>query len=175
MNELPLHWSVEAAPLEHAAAFSFEARAQELEALKRYAGVEDLTSFKAEVKVSPLTGGRYRVSGTLRASLVQSSVVDLSAVPSSLEETFSVEYWPAGSIEDAAGEAIPLNADPPEPLDGARIPIGAFLSELFAVSIDPYPRNEGDNFEWNPPSPEADASPFARLAHLRVPKNPDGE
>ncbi|MGO9543728.1 MAG: hypothetical protein ACLPPF_02910 [Rhodomicrobium sp.] len=174
MNELPLHWSVDTAPLAHAAVFSFEARPAELEALKRYAGIEDLTVFRAEVKVSPIAGGRFKVSGTLRASLVQASVIDLAPVRSSLEENFSVQYWPAGSIEDAAGDTVPLDAESPEPLDeGGHIAVGAFLSELFAVSIDPYPRNEGDTFEWTPPEPEA--SPFASLAHLKVQKSPDSE
>jgi hypothetical protein len=41
------------------------------------------------------------------------------------------------------------------------------LCELFVLSIDPYPRNEGDEFHWASPSPELDASPFADLAHFR--------
>jgi hypothetical protein len=47
------------------------------------------------------------------------------------------------------------------------------LSELFSVSLDPYPRNPGDAFEWHPPESEPRASPFAGLVRLRQ-KKPDG-
>jgi hypothetical protein len=98
---------------------------------------------------------------------VQPSVVDLKAVPSFIEESFSADYWPEGSIQDEGEEAVPFDIDPPEPLVGGRIPIGALLCELFVLSIDPYPRNEGDEFQWTSLCPEPDASPFADLAHFR--------
>src|SRR5215475_3501766 len=125
MNTVPLQWSVDVKAVAHAPAeFSYEASASELEALKRYAEVEDLTSFVAYVKAVPLNHGRFRVSGTLRARLVQPSVVDLKAVASFIEENFSVEYWPEDTIQDDGEEAVPFETDPPEPLIGGRIPIG---------------------------------------------------
>jgi hypothetical protein len=164
---MPLQWSVDSKAVAHAPAeFSYEANAGELEALKRYAEVEDLTSFMANVKAVPLGQGKFRVSGTLQARLVQSSVVDLMAVPSFIEESFSADYWPEGSIEDEDEEALPFDADPPEPFKGDRIPVGALLCELFLLSVDPYPRNEGDEFQWAPASLEPDAGPFADLAHF---------
>jgi hypothetical protein len=168
MSTMPLQWSVDVNAVAHAPAeFSFEASAGELDSLKRYAEVEDLTSFMAYVEAAPLGQGKFRVSGKLRARLVQPSVVDLKAVPSFIEECFSVDYWPEGSIQDDAEEAVPFDTDPPEPLIGGRIPIGALLCEFFILSIDPYPRNEGDEFQWTPQSSEPDASPFADLAHFR--------
>ncbi len=154
------------------AVYVYEASNAELEALKRYVEVQDLTSFKAQVKIVPLAAGKYRASGKLQASVVQSSVVDLRAVPSSIEESFSVEYWPAGSVENRGDEAASFDAEPPEPIAGGKIPLGALLCELLAVSIDPYPRNEGDAFEWTPPQPEPEANPFAGLAHFRARKAP---
>jgi hypothetical protein len=168
MTTIPLPWSVDTKAVAHAPAeFSYEASAVELEGLKRYAEVEDLTSFLANVKAVPLAQGRFRVSGKLQARLVQPSVVDLEAVPSFIEESFSVEYWPEGSIPDDAGETVPFDADLPEVLTGGRIPIGALLCELFLLSIDPYPRNEGEEFESAPPSPEPNGGPFAELAQFR--------
>jgi len=166
---MPLQWSVDIKTVAHAPEeFSYEANAVELEGLKRYAEAEDLTSFKADVKAVPLGHGKFRVSGKLQARLVQASVVDLKAVPSFIEESFSVDYWPEGSIQENGEEAIPFDTDPPEPIVGGRIQIGALLCELFALSIDPYPRNEGDEFQWAPHSPEPDANPFADLAHFRT-------
>lgn len=170
MSETPLQWSIGTVEVaQEPAVFSYAATPAELEALKRYAGVEELTAFSAKVRVAPLSGGKFRASGTLKASAVQASVVDLKPVLSSIEESFTVEYWPAEAIGDS--EDMPLDADPPEPVVAGRIPIGAFLCELLAVSIDPYPRNEGDAFEWEPPQASAKPSPFASLAQLRLQKD----
>ncbi len=176
MTPLPLDWSVDINSVANApSVFCYEASARELDALKRYAEVEDLTSFSARVKIAPLPGGRFRASGTLQASVVQSSVVDLEAVPSSIEESFSVDYWPGESIGNAGEEAAAFDADPPEPITGGRIPVGELLCELLLVSIEPYPRNEGDTFDWTPPHPEPETSPFAGLVHLKPRKAPKEE
>ena len=74
------------------------------------AGIEDVTDFTAQVRISPLSGGRFRASGTLKASVVQASVVNLEPVPSSIQESFSVEYWPPEAIVEA-GEDIPFDAE----------------------------------------------------------------
>jgi hypothetical protein len=55
MNTPPLQWSAETAsaarsPVE----LSYEANAAELGAIKRYAGVEDVTDFTAQVRIYPL-------------------------------------------------------------------------------------------------------------------------
>jgi len=173
MNETPLKWSVDTGLLPHSSVdFSYEANKRELAALKRYAGVEDLTAFTARVKISPLSGGRYRASGAFQASAVQASVVNLKPVPSSIEESFSAEYWPAESIGDAGRDA-PLDTDPPEPIVAGHIPIGLLLCELFVLSLDPYPRNPDDKFEWTPPEDRPDVSPFAGLAQLKAHKTPE--
>ncbi len=174
MKDLPLQWSIDTYSVAHAAAsFSFEASAQELDALKRYASVEEVTGFKAQVKVSPLAGERFRVSGRLQARLVQSSVIDLESVPATIEEDFSAEYCPAEAIAEGSPDAIPFEADPPEAIVAGKIPIGAFLSELFLTAIEPYPRNPDDTFEWTSPHPEPETSPFASLAEFKPKKPPE--
>jgi len=174
MSTMPLQWSVDIKAVAQAPAdFCYEASAGELEALKRYAEVEDLTSFTAHVKAIPLGGGKFRVSGKLQARLVQSSVVDLKAVPSFIEESFSVDYWPEASIQEEGEEAVPFDTDPPEPIVGGRIPIGTLLCEFLVLSIDPYPRNEGDEFDLASPSPAPNAGPFADLARFRLRKAPN--
>lgn len=170
MQEIPLGWSVDTASLAHSPAnFSFEASAKERDALTRYAGIEGLTAFKADVRIAPLSHGRFRAAGTLEATAVQASVVNLEAVSSEISEGFSVEYWPAESIVEADRDA-PFDADAPEPIISGHIPIGRFLCELFVLILDPYPRNPGDKFEWTGPEPSAAANPFAGLAKLKTPK-----
>jgi hypothetical protein len=173
MNTLPLQWSIDVHSVHTPLSLSYEANEHEVETLKRYAEVERVTSFKAEVRVAPLSAGKFKVTGRLQAEAVQASVVDLSPVPASIDETFSVEFWPQDLIEDRSEEAVSIEADPPEPIVEGRIAIGEFLCELFSVSLDPYPRNADDTFSWEPAEKEPRVTPFAELARLRQ-KKPDG-
>jgi hypothetical protein len=175
MNNPPLQWSVDTGLFVHSPVdFSYEANAKELAALKNYTGVEDITGFTAQVKILALAGGRYRASGTLQASVVQASVVNLEPVPSSIRESFSTEYCPAEAIE-ASEEDAPFDADMPEPLEGGRIiPVGTLLSELFALALDPYPRNPDDQLDWTPPQSGLEPGPFAKLARLKPDAPPEG-
>lgn len=174
MNTSPLPWTVDVKAVANASAsFSFEATEQELEALKHYVDVEDLTSFKAKVRIAPIADAKFRATGTLWADVVQSSIVNLSEVRASIEESFSVEYWPAPLIEETREEtSAPFEEDLPEPINDGRIEIGLLVSEILAVSVDPYPRNEGDVFEWKQEAEEPDANPFAQLSRLGQRKDP---
>ena len=98
--------------------------------------------------------------------------MDLSAVPAAIDETFSVEFWPQELIEERTADGVSFADDPPEPIVAGRIEIGEFLSELFSVSLDPYPRNSDDTFSWEPAEEEPRVTPFAELARLRQ-KKPD--
>ena len=169
----PLQWSIDVHSVHAPLSLSYEANAQEREALKRYAELEDVSRFASELKVSPLSGQRFKVTGTLKADAVQASVVDLTPIPARIEEEFSAEFWPQELIEERAGQAISFEDDSPEPVVAGRIAIGEFLCELFSVSLDPYPRNAGDEFSWKPDETETGVTPFAALERLRQ-KKPDG-
>ena len=173
MDAPPLQWSVDTASAAHAPLdLSYEANAKELGALKRYAGIEAVTDFTARLKVLPLAGGRYRVSGTLQANAVQASSVNLEPVPSTIQESFSVEYWPAEAIGESC-EDTPFDADLPEPLAGGHIPAGALLTELFTLALDPYPRNPDDKLDWTPSQAGPEPGPFAKLARLKPDAPPE--
>ncbi len=172
MTEPPLHWAIDAHALHAPATFSYEANAQELEAIRRYADIEKVASFKAEVRVAPLSGERFRATGALKVEAVQASVVDLGPVPASIDEAFSVEFWPEETLEPAGEGANPFGEATPEAFAGGKILIGEFLCELFSVSLDPYPRNPGDAFEWTRDEGESRITPFAELARLRRAEEP---
>ncbi len=174
MSTPPLQWSIDVHSVHAPLNLSYEADSHELDTLKRYAEVEDVKSFKAQLKVLPLSAGKFRVTGALQADAVQASVVDLSAVPAAIEENFSVEFWPQELIEESGEEAVSIEEEPPEAIVGGRILIGEFLCELFSVSLDPYPRNAGDTFAWEPAEKEPRVTPFAELARLRQKKQDGG-
>ncbi|MFZ1108030.1 MAG: hypothetical protein WAN43_06775 [Rhodomicrobium sp.] len=173
MSAPPLTWSIDASAVPSAETFHFEANARELEAIKRYAEVEDVASFKARVKIAPLSGGRFKAAGVLEARAIQASVVDLKPVPAAIEEDFAVEFWPEDSIGGAEAGPLSFEKDAPEPIAGGRLLIGEYLCELFSVSLDPYPRNPDDAFEWDRKESDAPAGPFAKLVELRR-KKTDG-
>lgn len=173
MSTPPLEWFIDVHSIHAPLSLTYEADSHERDTLRRYAEVLDVKSFKAQLKVVPLSAGKFRATGTLQADAVQASVVDLSAVPAAIEESFSVEFRPQELIEDSGEEAVSLKEEPPEPIVGGRILIGEFLCELFSVSLDPYPRNAGDAFSWEPAEEESRVTPFAELARLRQ-KKPDG-
>ncbi|HWJ18645.1 MAG TPA: hypothetical protein VNR65_07960 [Geobacterales bacterium] len=174
MSNPPLQWFIDVHSVHAPLSPSYEANKHELEALKRYAEVEDLTSFSSELRVSPLSAGKFKVAGRLKADAVQASIVDLSAVPAAIDETFSVEFWPQELIDENTGDDVSLGDEPPEPIVGGRIAIGEFLSELFSVSLNPYPRNSDDAFSWEPAEKEPRVTPFAELARLRQKKSDGG-
>jgi hypothetical protein len=170
MSNPPLQWFIDVHSVHAPLSSAYEANKHELEALKRYAEVEDVTGFTSELRVSPLSAGKFKVAGRLTADAVQASVVDLSAVPAAIDETFSVEFWPVELIAERNGDEASFADEPPEPIVEGRIAIGEFLSELFSVSLDPYPRNPDDTFSWEPPEEESRVTPFAELARLRQKK-----
>jgi hypothetical protein len=169
MTAFPLQWSVDtkSVPRGTPFVFNYEANPDELAALRKYAEVDDLISFDSGGRVTALPAGRFRVSGIFTADLVQPSVIDLEAVRSRIEEEYSVEYWPEDSLAETEPGNLPWGSDPPERIAGGQIPVGALLSELFVLAIDPYPRNERDHFEWNTGGSGAEISPFAALLRLK--------
>jgi hypothetical protein len=175
MHTPPLTWTIDANALSRAAAsFSFEATGPELGHLAEYLEVARVMSFTAEVDVRPISAGKYSACGAFSASLIQTSVVNLEPVNSSVRESFAVEFWPAEAIPAREGDVDVTEEDLPETLENGRIPIGGLLCELLAVAIDPYPRNEGEVFEWEAErEDQAKPGPFAELIRLK-PLTPDG-
>ena len=162
MNTPPLRWSADTASAAHAPVeLSYEANAAELAAHKRYAGVEDVTELHRAGEDFPLSGGRYRASGTLKASVVQASVVNLEPVPSSIQESFSVEYWPPEAIGEAQ-EDTPFDAELPEPLDGGRIPVGTLLSRDFRACARPLSPQSGRQVRLDSASRRGGAEPLRK-------------
>lgn len=170
MDAPPLSWTIDTNALPNGpASFSYDANEAERAVLKSYTAVDNVASFSARVRVTHMSGGRYKAAGRWEAQLIQASVVSLSPVPSHLKEEFSVEYRPSDA-EEGEEKTLSPEEDAPEALIQGIIPIGALLSELLAVAIAPYPRNEGESFDWAEPEPEK-INPFAALERLRQPKN----
>jgi hypothetical protein len=131
--------------------------------LPRLSAVFDLTRIGAVV----------HVAGRMKALVGQTCVVSLEPMESEVDEVIDLRFAPAlagGELSQSEAEAHHAKADeePPEPLVGAKIDLGAIATEFLILGIDPYPRKPGA--EFSPPKVDnTGAHPFAALEALKKP------
>jgi uncharacterized metal-binding protein YceD (DUF177 family) len=159
------------------ARFTLEASPAEREALARRFGLEALEAFSARIALNWVSGGAYlRLRAGLCAEVVQSCVVTLEPVPSSVDREIEIFY----AVDPEDPET--LDSDPErdiEMLDGDSLDIGEIVAEELALMLDPYPRapgaaldglgpslSGGDDVGKNP-AEAARRSPFEVLAGLK--------
>lgn len=79
------------------------------------------------------------------ADLEQPCIVTLDPVRQHIDERFRLVYTP--SVDAVAGRREVLvemsEQEPPEPLIGDAVDVGAAVAEHLSLAIDPYPRLEG--------------------------------
>ncbi|WP_108659058.1 DUF177 domain-containing protein [Acuticoccus kandeliae] len=147
---------------------TIEANAEERAALAEELDLLTLDSLTATMVLRPWRGEGVRVTGTVKGALSQACVVSLEPVPAVVEESFDLRLHP--DIQDASTVDVdPDASDPPEPLEGNTIDVGAIALEHFALGIDPYPRAPGAAYEEESAEEEEEEqpSPFAVLAALK--------
>lgn len=144
--------------------------------LATFLSIESLDSFAFRYHLAPTSSGRFLLTGKIDARLTQLCIVTLEPVSEHVEEDVALECWPQDQIEgegEEDSETVPdaLPDDPPVPIVEGKIDLGALAAELLASAINPYPRKEGVEFEWEDPKDVgADKlqSPFAELAKLKM-------
>lgn len=144
--------------------------------LARSAGLRDLPRLEAQFDVVPSGRNGLHVIGEVSALVGQNCVVSLDPIEKNLVEPIDLVFTPdqqpgLGDIEDEASFSL-SDAEPPEPLVGGAVDLGAIATEYFLLGIDPYPRKEGATFEAPAPG-DVVANPFAALAALK--KSPKGK
>jgi uncharacterized protein DUF177 involved in 23S rRNA accumulation len=146
----------------------------ELEAVVRALGLGACPSLDVSYAITPIGEGRYALSGTLRAEVVQTCVVTLDPVTNTIEEGFEAEFWPEEDITPPRGGVLDLDeAADPEPIVAGQIAIGRIVFECLAENLDPYPRKPGATLDWRAPASEQSAGgnpegPFAVLANMKT-------
>ena len=119
--------------------------------------------------IKPLSGGRYRLGGTLNAAVVQSCIVTLEPVPTIIEDRMEVEFR-SDSAKEPQGklgeELIVLEVPEYEPLEQNRLDVGRIVAETLAAALPAYPRAPGAALEKNEagPAEPGPVNPFAALA-----------
>ncbi|MBM3552016.1 MAG: DUF177 domain-containing protein [Alphaproteobacteria bacterium] len=149
----------------------------ECAALASHNAIPAVHRLHAELRAQRWRGDGLKIDGELRASVRQTCVATLEEFDSELVEPIHMRFAPpqeeaprSRRRHDEPAE-ITLDDDPPDPLIGGAVDLGAMVSEFLTLALDPYPRKPGAHF--NEPSGEGAQilSPFAALGRLK----PSGE
>jgi hypothetical protein len=146
----------------------------ECAALAQHNALPAVHSLQAELRARQRRGSGLEIEGELRARLRQTCVTTLEEFDSELVEPIQMRFAPPrgealrGRRRDEETTEITLDEDPPDPLIGGVVDLGAVVSEFFTLALDPYPRKPGANFVEPQPGDGAQAvSPFATLGRLK--------
>jgi uncharacterized metal-binding protein YceD (DUF177 family) len=154
-----------------------EADAGERAALAKLWDIIGVEAFSAELKLRRWKKDGVKVFGTVHAEVTQACVVTLDPVPEVIDEEFDELFAPEGSAlaripANDQGEIMidPDGPDIPETFMGDAIDVGAVVSEIVAMALDPYSRKLGvafaNHIEGNPQE-DVKPSPFAVLKSLK--------
>ncbi|MBN9282742.1 MAG: DUF177 domain-containing protein [Hyphomicrobium denitrificans] len=113
--------------------------------------------------------GSYRLAGKVIAAVEQACVVTLNPVADDIDAAFDVEFRHEVDDPDEDEEASVLAGQDVEILERGVIPVGRIVFETVSASLDPYPRSEGAEFDWQDPrqADPKETSPFAALSQLK--------
>jgi uncharacterized metal-binding protein YceD (DUF177 family) len=138
-------------------------------ALAKTYEVLSVDALSGTATVTPAARGALLVEGRVTGDVVQACVVSLVPVTQHIDETFSVRFAPEAEVGPGKEVVVDVEApDPPEPITGPSIDVGALIEEYFALAIDPYPRAPGAALPADLAEPAED-SPFAVLKGLLDP------
>lgn len=135
-------------------------------------GLLGCQSIHAEYTIRSLGGGRYKLTGTVSASVTQSCVVTLDPIESSVKFPIDVEFSPDANAPPPAKadeDEIEISTLPDlEPIENASLDVGRVVLETLAAGIDPFPKKPGAEFAWDDPrATDSKVNPFAVLATLK--------
>ena len=157
-----------------------EADERERTALAGLWNILGVKALSAELKVRRWKKDGVKVIGSVHAEVTQACVVTLDPVDEVIDEEIEEIFVPEGSSlaripANDSGEIIvdPDGPDLPELFSGDEIDVGAFVAEMVAMALDPYPRKPDTQFAGHIESDGGDdrrPSPFAVLKNLKTEK-----
>ena len=181
MTEKPDPWRVPIAVLkipDTGLHRDIEADAATRNAVADIGGLRDVLSAQASFDVTPQSGGRYHVTGQIRARIGQTCVVTLEPMESDIHESIDVIFAPPEQIPelsalvDEAAESDQEIPDPPEPIENGIIDLGRVATDALYLAVDPYPRKPDAVFEPLVEAADPEDHPFAALKALKADAKP---
>lgn len=150
-------------------------------AMAEMADLRDVLSAEASFDVTPLSGGRFHLSGEVRARIGQTCVVTLDDIENDIAETVDLTFAPPDQIPqlsalvDETEQSDEETPDSPEPIEGGIIDLGRVATDAVFLAIDPYPRKPGVVFEPVIEAADPEDHPFAALKALKAKPKPRGK
>jgi uncharacterized metal-binding protein YceD (DUF177 family) len=147
-------------------------------AMAEAAGLREVLSATASLDVTPNSGGRFHVTGHVRARIGQTCVVTLDPIENDIDEPIDLMFAPPEQIPelsdlvDEAGDDEGEISDPPEPIENGFIDLGRLATDALFLAVDPYPRKPDAVFEAVVTAPDPEDHPFAALKALKVAAKP---
>lgn len=151
-----------------------EADAAARTAMAEAAGLREVLSAHASFQVTPQSGGRFHVAGSVRARVGQTCVVTLDPIENDIDEPIDLVFAPPEQIPQLAdlvdddGEGDAETPDPPEPIVNGTIDLGRVATDALFLAIDPYPRKAGAVFDHENTPLDPEDHPFAALKALKA-------
>jgi hypothetical protein len=189
-NALDPAWFVEVRLIgETGQSSRFQASEEQCASLTRDLDLIACNGVVVTYKLRSLHRGRYKLTGSINADVVQRCVVSLEPVPATLDDELDIEFWPEDQLaakpspgvtqeaSDEHNDTADFNAlgdEPPEPIEQGRIALGRVVYELISAGLDPYPRSPGAEFAYASQADDGKVNPFAALAGLKS-KSPKAE
>lgn len=145
-------------------------------------GLREVLSAQASFDVTPKSGGRFHVSGQMRARVGQTCVVTLDPMESDIDEAIDLIFAPPeqvpemAALVDEAEHSDGETPDPPEPIENGIIDLGKLATDALYLALDPYPRKPDAVFEPLVEAVDPEDHPFAALKALKAkPKKPSAK
>jgi len=137
------------------AAYSLVASPAERAALAARFDLIDIEALAVDIAVEWLRGHAFlRVSGRIRAAVVQRCVVTLQPVRGEIDAPFEILY----EADGRGGRDVVVEFEDVEPLPPGELDIGEVAAEEFALMLDPYPRAPGAALEQDRFGPRDEAT-----------------
>ncbi|MCV0427406.1 MAG: DUF177 domain-containing protein [Roseibium sp.] len=153
-----------------------------LKAIAAAYDLDGINELKADFVLKPYRKAGVRVVGPITATIVQTCVVSLESFESRIKLDVDRTFEPHSSKprkirdlnEDGEIEIDLETLDPPDVILDGVLDLGAVICEELALSLDPFPRKPGVEFdgtdedeETAPEEIEEKPSPFAALQALK--------
>lgn len=144
-------------------------------AIAKLAGLRALPMLRASFDLKP-SGDQIHVTGRVLATVGQTCVVTLEPVENAIDEPVDIMFSENVPVQAANATAADdhdnPDIDPPEPIQGGAIDLGALAAEFMILALDPYPRKPGAVFESQVAPDDPADHPFAGLAVLKGENSP---
>ncbi len=142
----------------------------ECDELAKTLDVLKLASFSCETKLSPKAGQKFRLEGKIHANYQRQSALSLETVDLEIEEEFTTEFHPLHQKEGRQADELDLEFEEEmvEYYEGDSLDIGQVIYEQFVISLEEFPKKEGETFQWTDETAGAKDNPFAKLSALKT-------